>query len=103
MGKKTLRGGKNFKTSHRNQPKTWQKQSDTEATDAISSLHLRDESDSDGSTLSFNSTLCIQSGSIANVSIRLCISLYRGSIGNLKQHIRNIFIIYSAYRWLLSC
>jgi len=49
MGKKTLRGGKNFKTSHRNQPKTWQKQSDSEATDAISSLHLSDDPDSDAS------------------------------------------------------
>ena len=49
MGKKTLRGGKNFKTSHRNQPKTWQKQSDAEATDAISSLHLSDDPDSDAS------------------------------------------------------
>ena len=47
MGKKAVRGGKNFKGTHRSQPKSWKQESDSVETEGISSLNLEDSSNSE--------------------------------------------------------
>ena len=56
MGKKAVRGGKNFKGTQRSQPKTWQQESENgEDGPSMSSLHLEDKNSSNSNSENSNS------------------------------------------------
>ena len=56
MGKKAVRGGKNFKGTQRSQPKTWQQESENGGDGpSMSSLHLDDKNSSNSNSENSNS------------------------------------------------